>query len=50
MEKENKIIPAINPTPSNEPIDNLKIITDRYLVDRKNITEEEKSNLNPLFS
>lgn len=50
MEKENIIIPAINPTPTNAPIDSLKIITDRFLVDNRTVTEEVKTQLNPLFS
>lgn len=50
MEIDNNIIPAINPTPNNQPIDALKIITDRFLVDSKTVTEEVKRNLNPMFS
>jgi len=50
MEKDNIIIPAINPTPTHAPIDSLKIITDRFLVDNKTVTEEVKKNVNPLFS
>jgi hypothetical protein len=50
MEQDNKIIPAINPNPSNDPLVAKKILLDRFDGEDLPMTEETKLNAKAIFS
>lgn len=50
MEQNNKMIPAINAIPTNNPLAAHKILMDRMMQGSTVVTEEKKSNLTPLLS
>lgn len=50
MEKENKILTAINSVPTEMPLKPSKILMDRFVHNGQVVTEERKKNVKALLS